>query len=108
MPKLRVWIYSIAFLVRVSICRTSRRNFSNTLPNSGDDTTPWHSSAFRSRSDTSSFAVLYQNRSFVLARAAGLIVVIGGRLLELVSSPVLLPLLTIILVLSPIKVWWHN
>jgi uncharacterized membrane protein YfcA len=46
----------------------------------------------------------------VLVMAAGSIVgsFIGGQLLGLVPSTVLLPLLTVILVLSAIKVWRHR
>jgi uncharacterized membrane protein YfcA len=57
-----------------------------------------------------SFAVLGENRGFVMAMAAGSIVgsFIGGRLLGLIPSPVLLPLLALILVLSAAKVWHHQ
>lgn len=57
-----------------------------------------------------SFVVLGENGRFVLVMAAGSIVgsFIGGRLLGLVPSPVLLPLLAVILVLSAIKVWRHK
>ena len=57
-----------------------------------------------------SFVVLGQNRRFVLVMAAGSIFgsFIGGRLLGLVPSAVLLPLLAIILVLSAVKVWKHK
>jgi uncharacterized protein len=57
-----------------------------------------------------SFVVLGENRIFVVVMAAGSIVgaFIGGRLLGLVPSPVLLPLLALILVLSAVKVWRHN
>ena len=57
-----------------------------------------------------SFVVLGENRSFVVVMAVGSIVgsFIGGRLLGLVPSPVLLPLLAVILVLSAIKVWRHK
>lgn len=57
-----------------------------------------------------SFAVLGQNRRFVLMMAAGSIAgsFIGGQLLGLVPNAVLLPLLAIILVLSAIKVWRHE
>jgi uncharacterized membrane protein YfcA len=57
-----------------------------------------------------SFAVLGQNRSFVVVMAAGSIVgsFIGGRLLGLVPTPVLLPLLAAILVISAVKVWRHT
>jgi uncharacterized protein len=57
-----------------------------------------------------SFAVLGQNRSFVVVMAAGSIVgsFIGGRLLGLVPTPALLPLLAAILVISAVKVWRHT
>ena len=57
-----------------------------------------------------SFVVLGENRRFVVVMAAGSIVgsFIGGRLLGLVPSPVLLPLLALILVLSAVKVWRHK
>jgi uncharacterized membrane protein YfcA len=56
-----------------------------------------------------SFVVLGQNRGFVLVMAAGSIIgsFIGGRLLGLVPSPILLPLLAVILVISAVKVWRH-
>ena len=56
-----------------------------------------------------SFAVLGQNRGFVLAMAAGSILgtFIGGQLLGIVPSSVLLPLLAAILVISAVKVWRH-
>jgi hypothetical protein len=42
---------SMVCLDRASICRTSHRNFSSTLPSWGGDTMPWHSSAFPPKSD---------------------------------------------------------
>jgi uncharacterized protein len=56
-----------------------------------------------------SFVVLGQNKGFVLVMAAGSIIgsFIGGRLLGLVPSPILLPLLAAILVISAVKVWRH-
>src|SRR6202043_3049965 len=48
-----------------------------------------------------SFVVLGENRAFVLVMAASFI---GGLLLGLIPSPVLLPLLAVILVLSAVKV----
>ena len=56
-----------------------------------------------------SFVVLGQNKGFVLVMAAGSIIgsFIGGRLLGLVPSPILLPLLAVILVISAVKVWRH-
>jgi uncharacterized protein len=57
-----------------------------------------------------SFAVLAENRGFVVVMAAGSIVgsFVGGRLLGLVSNTILLPLLAVILVLSAVKVWKHK
>ena len=57
-----------------------------------------------------SFVVLHENRGFVLTMAAGSIVgsFLGSRLLGLVPSAVLLPLLALILVLSAAKVWRHK
>ena len=57
-----------------------------------------------------SFVVLGENKRFVMVMAVGSIFgsFIGGRLLGLVPSAVLLPLLAIILVLSAVKVWRHK
>jgi len=57
-----------------------------------------------------SFAVLGQNWIFLLVMAAGSIVgtFIGGRLLGLVPTYILLPLLAAVLVISAVKVWWHQ
>jgi len=57
-----------------------------------------------------SFAVLERSRSFVLIMALGSIVgtFIGGRLLGIMPSAILLPLLAGILVISAFKVWWHE
>lgn len=65
---------------------------------------------FARYSQDSSFAVLKENRGFVLAMAAGSIVgsFIGGQLLGIVPTSILLPLLALILVLSAIKVWRHE
>jgi uncharacterized protein len=56
-----------------------------------------------------SFSVLGRNRGFVLVMAAGSVVgtFMGGRLLGVVPTPVLLPLLAVILVISAVKVWRH-
>jgi uncharacterized protein len=53
--------------------------------------------------------VLGQNKGFVLEMAAGSIIgsFVGGRLLGLVPSSILLPLLTVILLISAVKVWRH-
>ena len=57
-----------------------------------------------------SFAVLAQNRPFVLAMAAGSLLGawLGAHLLGIVPSAVLLPLLAAILVVSSVKVWKHR
>jgi uncharacterized membrane protein YfcA len=57
-----------------------------------------------------SFTVLGENRRFLLVMAAGSIAgsFIGGRLLGLLPSSVLLPLLAVILLLSAAKVWRHK
>ena len=64
---------------------------------------------FTRYSRDASFAVLGRNRAFVLVMAAGSVVgsFIGGRLLGIVPTPVLLPLLAAILVVSAVKVWRH-
>jgi uncharacterized membrane protein YfcA len=57
-----------------------------------------------------SFVVLGENRTFVLVMAAGSIVgaFIGGQLLGLIPSVVLLPALAVILLVSAVKVWRHG
>lgn len=57
-----------------------------------------------------SFVVLGRNRQFVLVMAIGSIVgtFIGGMLLGIVPSVVLLPLLAAILIISAVKVWRHS
>jgi uncharacterized protein len=57
-----------------------------------------------------SFAVLTRHRGFMLAMAAGSIVgaLVGGFLLGIVPSAVLVPLLAAILVLSAVKIWRHR
>lgn len=56
------------------------------------------------------FAVLLENRAFVLVMAAGSIAgtFIGARLLGIVPDTVLLPALAVILLLSAFKVWRHR
>lgn len=58
----------------------------------------------------SAFEVLRHNRRFVLAMAFGSIVgaALGGQLLGVVPSVVLLPVLTVMLVISAVKVWRHK
>ena len=57
-----------------------------------------------------SFVVLGRNRGFVLVMAIGSIVgsFVGGRLLGIIPTPILIPLLALILVLSAFKVWRHK
>lgn len=57
-----------------------------------------------------SFAVLNRSRLFAIVMAAGSIAgtFIGGQLLELIPSPLLLPLLAVILLISAVKVWRHK
>lgn len=57
-----------------------------------------------------SFAVIGRNRAFLLVMAAGSIVgtFIGGLLLGIVPSAVLLPGLAMILLVSAWKVWGHR
>lgn len=57
-----------------------------------------------------SFAVLGQNPSFVLLMAVGSLIGawLGGQLLGIVPSTVLLPVLAAILVISSVKVWKHG
>ena len=66
--------------------------------------------SFTRYSRDSSFAVLGRNRGFVAVMAAGSVVgaFVGGRLLGLVPSAVLLPLLAAILLVSAVKVWRHK
>lgn len=61
-------------------------------------------------SRASAFEVLRHNRQFVLAMALGSMLgaAIGGSLLGLVSSRVLLPVLAAILLASAVKVWRHK
>ncbi|MFC6792967.1 sulfite exporter TauE/SafE family protein [Methylobacterium komagatae] len=56
-----------------------------------------------------SFAVIGRNRLFLLTMAAGSIVgtFIGGQLLGLIPSAVMLPALACILLISSVKVWRH-
>lgn len=57
-----------------------------------------------------SFAVLGRNKQFLLVMAAGSIVgtFIGGMLLGIIPSAVLLPALALILLISAVKVWRHG
>ncbi len=56
-----------------------------------------------------SFATLGRNRAFFLVMAAGSIVgsFIGGQLLAIAPSVLLLPALAAILLVSAVKVWRH-
>ena len=57
-----------------------------------------------------SFAVLKQNQRFLVVMALGSLAgsFIGGRLLGVAPNAVLLPLLSIILLLSAVKIWRHG
>ena len=65
---------------------------------------------FTRYSQDRSFSVLGRNRRFVVIMAAGSIVgtFIGGQLLGVIPSALLLPLLAAILVVSAVKVWRHQ
>ncbi|KRF04328.1 permease [Arthrobacter sp. Soil782] len=66
--------------------------------------------AFARFSRDESFAVLGQNKPFLITMTLGSIAgtIIGGLLLGLVPSLVLIPLLVLLLLLSSIKVWNHD
>lgn len=66
--------------------------------------------AFARFSRDKSFAVLGQNKPFLVAMTLGSITgtIIGGLLLGVVPSLVLIPLLVLLLLLSSIKVWNHD
>lgn len=65
---------------------------------------------FTRYSTDKSFAVVTQNGTFVFVMAFGSLVgaFLGGQLVGIVSTTVLLPLLSIILILSAVKVWRHE
>lgn len=66
--------------------------------------------AFARYSQDKSFEVLSQHRAFVLVMAAGSVVgaFLGGQLLGVVPDAVLFPLLSLLLLLSSLKVWRHT
>ena len=65
--------------------------------------------AFARYSQDQSFTVLRDNKGFVLAMAAGSIIgtIIGGLLLGVAPTTILVPLLVVLLRLSAHKVWRH-
>jgi uncharacterized membrane protein YfcA len=65
---------------------------------------------FTRYSKDQSFAVVGQNRGFLLLMAAGSLfgAFLGGQLVGIIPSSFLLPLLALILVISAIKVWRHG
>lgn len=65
---------------------------------------------FARYSRDNSFKVLGRNRRFVVVMAVGSLVgaFIGGNLLGLIPSVVLLPMLAVILLISAVKVWRHR
>ncbi len=66
--------------------------------------------AFTRYSRDRSFAVLAANDRFVAAMAIGSVVgsFVGSRLLGIVPSSVLLPVLAVILLISSVKLWLHR
>jgi uncharacterized protein len=66
--------------------------------------------AFARYSRDRSFQVLRANKNFVLAMSAGSIAgtLLGGLLLGVVPSSVLIPLLSLLLIASAVKVWRHD
>ena len=66
--------------------------------------------AFARYSRDQSFAVLAANKTFLIAMTAGSIAgtIVGGLLLNVVPSAVLIPLLAGLLLLSAVKVWQHE
>lgn len=65
---------------------------------------------FMRYSQDQSFSTIGRNRNFVLLMAAGSVAgtFLGGRLLGIVPTYILLPLLAAILLLSAVKVWRHK
>jgi uncharacterized membrane protein YfcA len=66
--------------------------------------------AFARYSRDKSFTVLGENKTFVLVMATGSVIgtVAGGALLGVVPSPLLIPLLSLLLLVSARKVWQHG
>lgn len=66
--------------------------------------------SFTRYSRDQSFAIIGQNRAFMLIMAIGSLcgAFLGGQLLGMVSTHLLLPLLALILVISAFKVWRHG
>ena len=66
--------------------------------------------AFARYSRDGSFTVLRRNRRFIIAMAAGSIAgtVLGGLLLDVIPSGVVVPALVLLLLASAIKVWRHQ
>lgn len=66
--------------------------------------------AFTRYSQDASFQILRSNKAFVLVMCAGSVAgtLIGGVLLGVVPSAVIIPLLVILLLASSVKVWRHQ
>lgn len=65
---------------------------------------------FSRYSQDDSFAVIGENKTFLLVMAAGSLIgtFIGGQMLGIVPGAVLLPILSAILIVSAVKVWQHR
>jgi len=66
--------------------------------------------AFARYSRDQSFTVLAANKTLLIAMSAGSIAgaIVGGILLNVVTSAVLIPFLAALLLLSAVKVWQHE
>ncbi len=66
--------------------------------------------AFARYSQDQAFGILRTHKTFVIVMAIGSIVgaAIGGQLLGVVPSEILLPSLSVILIISAVKVWRHK
>lgn len=65
---------------------------------------------FARYSRDSSFSVLAKNKEFVLLMASGSFAgaFLGGMLLGIIPSKLLIPILTVVLAISAVKVWRHS
>ena len=65
---------------------------------------------FTRYSQDKSFSIIQSQRRFLLIMAAGSLVgaFVGGRLLGIIPTSLLLPILAAILIISSVKVWQHS